>query len=138
MIHTPLRLALVAIACFLATFHADAQIVWTEPAFPTQNDPVTLYYNSNLGSGGLVGVIPVYIHTGVITSASTGPGDWQHVQTSWGVADPVAVMNPVGNGIHSFHFGGQTLAQFYNLNAAISGLKQWVIMCREAERNPLF
>ena len=93
------------------------QIVWTEPAFPTQDDQVTLYYNSNLGSGGLIGVIPVYIHTGVITSVSSGPSDWQHVQTSWGVADPAAVMNPEGNGIHSFNFGGQTLSQFYNLNA---------------------
>ena len=92
MIRFPLLLL-----CFVATgLSGLGQIVWTEPAFPTQNDQISLYYNSNLGSGGLVGVIPVYIHTGVITSASTGPADWQHVQTSWGVADPSAVMTPMG------------------------------------------
>ena len=93
-----------------------SQIIWTDPAFPTQDDNVMLYYNSNLGSGGLAGVIPVYIHTGVITSASIGPSDWQHVQTNWGTADPNAVMNPEGGGLHSFDFGGQTLAEFYGLN----------------------
>ena len=110
--------ALMAL-CGFALIHLQGigQIVWTEPAFPTQDDQVTLYYDANLGTGQLVGVIPVYIHTGVITSASTGPSDWQHVQTSWGVADPVAVMNPEGNGVHSFDFGGQTLAEFYGPNA---------------------
>lgn len=112
MIRTPFLLL-----CFVASALSGlGQIVWTEPAFPTQNDQVSLYYNSNLGSGGLAGVIPVYIHTGVITSASTGPADWQHVQTSWGVADPAAVMTPMGNGIHRFDFSGQTLADFYGLN----------------------
>lgn len=107
--------ALLAVA--LAPMMALGQIVWTEPAFPTQDDQVTLYYDCSLGTGQLVGVIPVYIHTGVITSASTGPADWQHVQTNWGVADANAVMNYEGGTLHSFDFGGQTLAEFYNLNA---------------------
>ena len=47
-----------------------AQIVWTEPAFPTVDDQVILYYNSALGNGEVQGVVPVYIHTGVITSNS--------------------------------------------------------------------
>jgi hypothetical protein len=40
--------------------------------------------------------------------------------------------------------GDKFLIRFLSLhsleepNAAISGLKQWVIMCSEAERNPLF
>ena len=48
----------------------QGQVVWTDPAFPTIDDQVTLYYNSALGNGELQGVIPVYIHTGVITSNS--------------------------------------------------------------------
>ena len=77
-----------------------AQLVWTEPAFPTMEDEVTLYYNSALGNGELEGVIPVYIHTGVITSNSSGPSDWQNVQTAWGTSDADALMNPEGAGIH--------------------------------------
>ena len=94
----------------------SAQIVWTEPAFPTVDDQVTLYYNSALGNGEVQGVVPVYIHTGVITSNSNGPSDWQNVQTSWGTADPNAVMNPEGNGVHSFDFNGVTLSEYYQLD----------------------
>ena len=61
--------------------NASGQVIWTDPAFPTADDLVTLYFDSGLGNGELEGVIPVYIHTGVITSESSGPSDWQFVQT---------------------------------------------------------
>ena len=92
------------------------QIVWTEPAFPTVDDQVTLYYNSALGNGELQGVIPVYIHTGVITSNSSGPSDWQNVQTAWGTSDPLALLNPEGGGIHTFDFNGLTISDYYQLD----------------------
>lgn len=95
---------------------AQSQIVWTEPAFPTIDDQVTLYYNSALGNGELQSVIPIYIHTGVITNNSTGPSDWQNVQTTWGTADADAVMTPEGNGIHSFDFNGLTITEYYELD----------------------
>ena len=92
------------------------QVVWTEPAFPTVDDQVTLYYNSALGNGELQGVIPVYIHTGVITSNSSGPSDWQNVQTAWGTSDPLALLNPEGGGIHTFDFNGLTISDYYQLD----------------------
>lgn len=94
----------------------QGQVVWTEPAFPTVNDQVTLYYNSALGNSELQGVIPVYIHTGVITSNSSGPSDWQNVQTAWGTSDPLALLNPEGNGIHTFDFNGLTISEYYQLD----------------------
>ncbi len=94
----------------------QGQVVWTEPAFPTVNDQVTLYYNSALGNSELQGVIPVYIHTGVITSNSSGPSDWQNVQTAWGTSDPLALLNPEGNGIHTFNFNGLTISEYYQLD----------------------
>lgn len=103
------------VGLLLGSTVVQGQIVWTDPPYPTQDDVVTLYYNANLGNGQLANVIPVYIHTGVITSASSGPSDWQHVQTNWGVANADYVLTPLGNGIHSFTFGGQTLAQYYDL-----------------------
>lgn len=98
----------------------NAQVIWTEPAFPTQNDQVTLYYNSSEGNGELTGVVPVYIHTGVITSDSEGPNDWQNVVTEWGTTSGNAVMSPQGNNIHTFDFGGQTLAEFYGVGADVT------------------
>ncbi len=65
----------------------QSQIVWTEPAFPTQDDVVTLYYDVAEGNAALADEEPpcppcpfIYAHTGVITSESTSPADWQYVQ----------------------------------------------------------
>jgi 1,4-alpha-glucan branching enzyme len=107
--------ACCAILLMLSSKHGTGQVIWTEPAFPEQDDLVTLYFNSALGNGELQGVIPVYMHTGVITNQSSGPSDWQFVQTDWGVADASYVLTPLGNGIHSFDFNGLSLSEYYNL-----------------------
>lgn len=108
------KLSLIALFCLILS-GLNAQIVWTEPAFPTLNDEVILYYDATQGNGGLVGIIPIYIHTGVITNLSATETSWQHVQGNWGTADANVLMSPLGNNIHSFDFGGQTLAEFYGL-----------------------
>ena len=100
--------------------NASGQVIWTDPAFPTADDLVTLYFDSGLGNGELEGVIPVYIHTGVITSESSGPSDWQFVQTTWGVSDAEYVLNPEGSGVHSFDFNGLTLAAYYGIPDGVS------------------
>ena len=104
------------IALTLVPMQLVSQVIWTEPAFPSAADQVVLHYNSALGNGELQAVIPVYIHTGVITSNSTGPSDWQHVQTAWGTADADALLNPEGDGIHSFDFNGLSLADYYGID----------------------
>ena len=114
--HRPFISCFVISLCILIPSLLHGQLVWTEPAFPTVDDQVTLYYNSALGNGELQGVIPVYIHTGVITSNSSGPSDWQNVQTAWGTSDPLALLNPEGNGIHTFDFNGLTLSDYYQLD----------------------
>ncbi|MFT4759336.1 MAG: glycosidase [Paraglaciecola sp.] len=78
------------------SYSLSAQLVWTEPAFPTADDEVTLYFDATEGSAGLAGCnCGVYIHTGVITANSTSPSDWKYVQTDWGVANPNWQMTPV-------------------------------------------
>ncbi|MGB0424019.1 MAG: hypothetical protein ACPGED_06850, partial [Flavobacteriales bacterium] len=101
-----------ALTCVLSSF---SQIIWTEPAFPTQDQEVTLFYDASMGNGELSGVVPVYIHTGVITNLSTDNTDWQHVEGNWGTADANVIMTPLGNNIHQFTFAGETLEAFYQL-----------------------
>lgn len=61
-----------------------AQVITSDPAFPTINQSVTVYFHSDQGSMGLKGYTgDVYAHTGVITSASTNNSDWKHAPT-WG------------------------------------------------------
>jgi hypothetical protein len=101
---------------FLFTFfayNATGQILTSTPAFPTQTDQITVYYDATTGNGDLSGYTPIYAHTGVITSNSIGPNDWQHTVGNWGTADPAVLMTPMGNNIHKIVI---TPSTFYNLN----------------------
>ena len=91
------------------------------PAIVTQNDSVTVIYDATQGNQGLVGVSPVYMHTGVITNLSSSPIAWRHVQGNWGVHDPKVLMTPLGNDMHSLKMHINT---FYNVpgNETVSSL----------------
>ena len=109
----------------------QAQVVWTEPAFPTQDDLVTLYYNVSEGNEALLDVNEpcpgcpfVFAHTGVITAESTSSSNWLHVHNPWPSTSPNNlseanfgnVLVPVDALVHSFNFGGLTLAEYYGIN----------------------
>ena len=91
----------------------EAQILTSTPAFPTQTDQITVFYDATTGNGDLSGYTPIYAHTGVITSNSVGPNDWQHTVGNWGTADASVLMTPMGNNIHKIVI---TPSTFYNLN----------------------
>ncbi len=94
---------------------AIAQVVWTEPPFPTQVDDITLYFDAAEGNAALEGFSgTVYAHTGVITSQSTAPNDWKHVQGTWGTPDPNVVMMSEGNNVYSMTYNIET---YYGINA---------------------
>ena len=107
----------IYLTCIVALFglNAQSQIIWTEPTFPTQDDQVIMYYDATEGNGNVAGIIPLYVHTGVITTVSVDQSDWQHVAGNWGTNDPSVIMNAEGGNIYSFDFNGFTLAEFYNL-----------------------
>lgn len=94
------------------SFSLSAQVVSVDPAFPTQNDTVTITFDATEGNGALTGFVPVYAHTGIITQAG-GPGNWQNVQGNWGTADPNVLMTPLGNNKHSITYHIPT---FYNVS----------------------
>lgn len=96
-----------------------AQVVWTDPPFPSADDQVTLYYDASQGNGELDGIIPVYIHTGLITSQSSTPTDWQYVNMPWASTDPEWVMAYEGTNLWSYDFGGQTLADFFGMGPGV-------------------
>lgn len=77
-----LTLLLIVIATALT---AGAKIVTTTPSVVTLDSaPITIYFNADEGNRGLAGLSAsdaVYAHTGVVTSTSSGPTDWQHAST---------------------------------------------------------
>lgn len=97
----------------LISMFSNAQIITTIPAFPTQNDTITIIYNASEGNGDLNNVIPIYAHTGVITSNSSTSSDWLHVVGDWGTADPDVLMTPLGNNLHEIVINVQ---EFYSID----------------------
>ena len=88
------------ILIFSLTTHLGlSQIIQINPAFPTVNDIITLQYDASKGNGGLVGVTPVYTHTGIVTQNGL-PGNWSYAQGNWGQADTNVLMTDLGNNIH--------------------------------------
>jgi oligosaccharide 4-alpha-D-glucosyltransferase len=112
-----LRIILLAVGCLLAVGRAGAQAVATiSPAQPASlSDSLTVTFDATRGDGGLA-TWPgdVYVHSGVITPASTDLTDWQHVQGTWGLAEPRLRMRPLGNHRYMFRFRPDT---FYGLAA---------------------
>ncbi len=60
---------------------AQAQVVTTDPVFPTSAGQVTITFHADKGDMGMKDYSgdDVYAHTGVITNLSSGPSDWKYV-----------------------------------------------------------
>ncbi len=112
-----MRAALLLAFCI--PFSVVSQVVWSDPPFPSVGDQVTLYFDASAGNAELQGVVPVYIHTGLITSQSSAPNDWQHVTMPWASTDLQWVMDYEGVDLWSYDFGGQTLSDFYGIGSDV-------------------
>ncbi len=97
-----------------------SQVLTVNPAFPTVNDVVTITYDATQGNAALINQNQVYCHTGLITSTSTSPSNWQYVQGTWGTADPDVVMTNIGNNKHQITID---IDQFYGIPGSVTVLK---------------
>ena len=103
------------------SFIAEAQIVYTEPVFPSENDKVTVYFDATKGTAGLRDCnCDVYLHTGVLTDLA--PNQWRYVKTAWGVANPAWQMTKIGPNLYSYELG-PTVRDYYGVPAGEKVLK---------------
>jgi 1,4-alpha-glucan branching enzyme len=96
-------------------------LVTFSPEFPTDDAPVTLTFDPSKGNGGLNGFTgDVFLHTGVITNLSTGPGNWKYVKAgSFNEANPATKMTYF-NGKYTFTLSPRA---FYQVPAGEKILK---------------
>lgn len=93
----------------------NAQVIVTNPPFPTSSDEVIITYDATQGNGVLAGVAPpIYAHTGVITNLSTSPTDWKYVIADWNVNTDKAKLTPVGNDKYTLTIG-TSIRAFYGV-----------------------
>lgn len=99
------------------TLSLHSQVVVTVPAFPTENDSVTLIFDASKGNAGLINYTgDVWAHTGVITNLSTGPTNWKYVIAGWSENTAKAKLKALGNNLWELKIGPSVRA-FYNVPA---------------------
>lgn len=104
----------IGIACLSAQ-------VTTSPTFPTADGTITINFDATQGNGGLAGCnCDVYMHTGLITSASTSGTDWKYVQGDWGKVVPRLKMTQTGLDKYIFTMN---IREFYGVPATEEVLK---------------
>ncbi|MBK8520310.1 MAG: hypothetical protein IPL54_05300 [Chitinophagaceae bacterium] len=90
----------LVILCLVFSANAQRLLSWT-PEFPVDNSNLSFTVDCNKGNQGLLNFEGgnsnnVYVHVGVITNLSTGPGDWRYVKFTWGTTDPLAKATQLG------------------------------------------
>jgi glycosidase len=96
------KVLLSVVTLFLLSTIGNGQVLTWSPQFSNDNSSITITVDATKGNQGLLGVTdPVYLHLGLITSASTTPGDWRYVNSVWGSTNaPLATS--LGNNRWSF------------------------------------
>jgi glycosidase len=99
-------LAVVLFAITTTTF-SQRLLSWT-PEFPNDNSTMTVTVDCTKGNQGLLNYgggnsSDVYVHVGVNTNLSTGPGDWKYVKfTNFNAPTPLAQATALGNNKYSY------------------------------------
>ncbi len=102
---------------FLLVTFMQAQVITWDPLYITVDDSVTVYFNAAEGNKGLMNYSntgSVYAHAGVLTTASTNPGDWKHAP-AWGDNSTKYHLTYMGNNIYKFVVHPD-IKSFYQIN----------------------
>ena len=86
------KMLLLFVLLMAASSAVYSQLLSADLPFPTDASSLVITMDATKGNKGLQGFSDaVYLHTGVITSASTSSSDWKYVKGTWGTANaPVA------------------------------------------------
>lgn len=107
---------------YTVTCGSQTGVVTSEPPFPLSDGAVTIYFNAEMGNGGLANYEgDVYIHTGLLTSESTNSNDWKYVLTEWGENTPETKMEKIDQNLYQLQIN--SIADFYQVDAGEEILK---------------
>jgi 1,4-alpha-glucan branching enzyme len=122
------RMLLLTVATIACIF-ANAQLLTWSPAFPKDNDNITITVDATKGNRGLMGFTGnVYVHIGAITNLSSGPNDWKHAPFTWGSTENAALATSTGTNKWAYTINNPR--SFFNL-AAGEELKYIAILFRQ-------
>ncbi|HQF42351.1 MAG TPA: hypothetical protein PK073_05515, partial [Ignavibacteriaceae bacterium] len=122
-----LILSLIAVFCF--TFFSSAQIVTTEPQYPTENDSIVVIFDATQpGASELLNYTgTVYAHTGV----NTNLGQWQHVIGNWGNNSSQPALTRLGQNTYKLTIGFPR--SFYSVTNPSEKILQLALVFRSSD-----
>jgi|AntRauTorckE6833_2_1112554.scaffolds.fasta_scaffold00035_64 glycosidase len=95
--------------------NAIAQLITTDPAFPTETGQLTITFDATEGNGGLEDFTgDVYLHSGVITNNSSSSSDWKYVPFEWTEHDESMKATPLGDNKWEFTYG-PSIREFFGI-----------------------
>ena len=107
-------------------------LTWT-PAFPKDNDNITITVDATKGNHGLMGFSGnVYVHIGVITNLRTSGTNWLYVPFTWGSTATAAQATP--DGANKWKYTINNIRSFFNVPAGES-IKNIAILFRDGPGN---
>ncbi|TMI71370.1 MAG: T9SS type A sorting domain-containing protein [Bacteroidetes bacterium] len=111
------------LSCVLLTsLLGQSQLLTWSPAFPKDNDNITITVDATKGNQGLLGFSGnVYVHIGLITSASTSSSNWLYSPFTWGTTPAAAQATPAGTNKWSYTINN--IRSFFNVPAGETILK---------------
>ena len=97
-----------------------AQLLSTDIAFPTDASTIVITMDASKGNKGLQGFTgAVYLHTGLITSASTSATDWKYTKGTWGTSTaPIATRPDPVNKPNTWQFTITNIRSYYGVPVA--------------------
>jgi hypothetical protein len=97
-------------------FKVYGQLLSWSPAFPKATGAITITVDANKGNKGLLDFTGnVYVHIGVITSASQNSTDWKYAPFTWG--GTAAPSQAVSIGHNKWEYSISNLRSFLNVPA---------------------
>lgn len=121
-VHMKIITSIVPLLVFLVQT-LSAQVIRTEPVFPTESDSLRIIFDAAQGSAGLAGFTgDIWAHTGVITNKSSSGSDWKYVIAAWSANTEKAKLKSVGNNLWELKIS-PSIRSFYGVPSGEKILK---------------
>lgn len=128
------RLLVTAGFLFCVSTALFSQLLTWAPAFPKENDNLTITVDATKGNQGLLGFSgTVYVHVGLVTSLSSNAGDWKYVLYTWASTTAAAQATPAGTNKWSYTINN--IRTFFGVTNGSETIKAIAILFRDAAGN---
>ncbi len=112
------RITTLILAAVSVSFTVHAQLLTWTPDFAKDNDNIVITVDATKGNQGLnnyASTSDVYVHTGVITSASSNATDWRYSKFTWATTTTPAQATYVGG--NKWQYTITNIRTFYGVPA---------------------